>query len=413
MNGNGMIGQKIHTSSSWGNRALTDFLNNMYDPAKPWNQNGYGETDAFYHRKKNATEKQPPQQVKLITLEAIEAQEFDDNPLIDGLLDERESLVLPGPSGVGKSLALVQIGLSGANPPAQGLWGLFDICERFKTVIIQAENTKKATNKRLRGLFDANPEMRTAAANVFMPEIKGDVRLAGELTNKDFQKMLIENCQSVDARLLILDPLISYHEAEENDNTAMRKTLDCLTYVMDTANVACIVAHHVAKAKTSSTVFSGRGASAIGDWASNVLVFEKVEGAPNTIRVVHEKSRNFATQAPFFLERKNFRFYHVDGILRNRESVKRAIETLNRLGGEVGSKAKFAKAMIDEHNISRTTANRAIDAGHEAGCFKLFSGTGTATGYKFNKAFKSDFLDEVIQAAKKHLKAKGARGVHF
>ena len=67
---------------------------------------------------------------------------FDD-PLIDGLCDRRESVVLPGPSGIGKSNLLSQIGIACGNPSVHGLLTRFAVKKPLKSVVIQSENTMK------------------------------------------------------------------------------------------------------------------------------------------------------------------------------------------------------------------------------------------------------------------------------
>lgn len=109
---------------------------------------------------------------------------------------------------------------------------------------------------------------------------------------------MIQLIQITQADILILDPLISYVTGDENDNAEMRRSLDCLTDIQDRTGTASIVVHHLGKAAASgkfNDVFSGRGASAIGDWAANILTFkkEKQEGSEMTIEVLHHKARNF------------------------------------------------------------------------------------------------------------------------
>ena len=48
-----------------------------------------------------------------------------------------------------------------------------------------------------------------------------DCSFTGSLKDKDFQKFLIDSLLSIEAGNLILDPLISYHGEDENDNADM------------------------------------------------------------------------------------------------------------------------------------------------------------------------------------------------
>ncbi len=160
------------------------------------------------------------------------------------------------------------------NPPENGLWGLFDIPNVVRSLILQSENSLKAFNKRLNKIFNACPEMKAGAKNVFILKAGNDCRLAGSLTDKDFQKILIDNLLSIEAGILILDPLISYHGEDENDNAGMRRSLDCLSMICDQAGVSVMICHHYNRQNLT------RGAASIRDWASNMLLmdFERKSG---------------------------------------------------------------------------------------------------------------------------------------
>jgi RecA-family ATPase len=82
-------------------------------------------------------------------------------------------------------------------------------------------------------------------------------------------------------RLLVLDPLISYHSKNENDNAEMRKTLDALTRLCEDTNAAVLVVHHAGKAGTGG---GARGASAITDWASNIMSLDPIDPFHGNIR---------------------------------------------------------------------------------------------------------------------------------
>lgn len=62
-------------------------------------------------------------EITICTLGDIAEQEFSDNPLIHHLLDENESLLLCGQSGIGKSLLTLQMALTFGRTPAISLWG--------------------------------------------------------------------------------------------------------------------------------------------------------------------------------------------------------------------------------------------------------------------------------------------------
>ncbi len=297
--------------------------------------------------------------VEFISFYDIAELEFEENPLIDGLLDEKESLIISAASGVGKSLLTNIIALSLSNPPANGLWGLFAIPKPVTSLFVQSENSMKAKNRRLNKLFHAHPEMRVASKNLKTFKINNDCRIFGSLTDKDFQKLLIDSLLELDARVLILDPLISYHEEDENNNVGMRKALDQLKIICDKANAASIVNHHYNRQNLT------RGAAAIRDWTDNMLLmdFEKrAHGGGRIIKITQDKCRNYEQQPDFYLERtRDLQFLRCENPdSKQAQQVDAVVQALTNMGGRVDSQTHLKNAVMEELNCSESTAVRAI-----------------------------------------------------
>ena len=296
--------------------------------------------------------------IQAVCIESIAEAEIEDRPIIEGLLDENESLIVSAASGAGKSLFMNYLAMALGNPPQNGLWGLFPIPNMVKSLIVQSENSFKAFNKRLNKIFNACPEMKAGAKNVFILKVGNDCRLAGSLTDKEFQKVLIDNLLSVEAGNLILDPLISYHGEDENDNAAMRRSLDCLSLICDQAGVSVMICHHYNRQNLT------RGAASIRDWASNMLLmdFEKKSGDSVILKITHDKSRNYEQQPDFFLERTpDLQFLRCEKPGKQSKQVDAVINELTKLGGYVESATPLKNAVMTELNCSEATARRAIN----------------------------------------------------
>ncbi|MFH2061067.1 MAG: AAA family ATPase [Pseudomonadota bacterium] len=325
-------------------------------------------------------------QITIVDMEDIADAEYEDNPVIDGLLDERESLLVCGPSGIGKSIFVNYITLLMANPSPTKLWDLFHIPKPLKSVIIQSENGIKSIHRRLNKIFRVNADFRKGAAYVFIPRIRGDCRMTGNLTETDFQQQVIEILKAAQADVLVLDPLISFHGGNENDNAEMRRSLDCLTYICDMADVCCIVIHHVGKGNTKNDVFSGRGASAIGDWAANILIFERSEQG-GIIKVTHQKARNFNTIKPFYIQRTpDLQLLRIaNPETKQDQYVKCVIEILGDMPGrKVNTQTELIEMVQARLNCKRSTAQTAINKARDMKKIIVIPGgkKGNATGYR-------------------------------
>jgi len=192
-------------------------------------------------------EKESPA-IELIGLVDIGAMNFESNPVIDGLLDQQESLIIVAESGTGKSMILNQILFSMAVPPIEGLFGRFTIRRPVTSLLMQSENSMKSTSFRLKRIFAAHPEfLQQAGYRVMTFKVGHDIRMSGDFRRESFQKQIIDALLSIEADVLVVDPLISFHDSDENSNVEMRASLDALTFICDQANVACILTHHTGK----------------------------------------------------------------------------------------------------------------------------------------------------------------------
>ncbi|MGX1052650.1 hypothetical protein AB7M74_003602 [Bradyrhizobium japonicum] len=74
--------------------------------------------------------------------------------------------------------------------------------------------------------------------------------------------------------MLIIDPFVSTHEVEENDNNKIQQVANQFTRIANEANASVELVHHINKAsgdgKGEVTADSGRGAGALKDKARSV-----------------------------------------------------------------------------------------------------------------------------------------------
>mgnify|MGYP006286685763 FL=1 len=315
-------------------------------------------------------------EISILCLTEIAKEQHPDNPVIDSLLDEKESLLICGQSGIGKSLLGLLLSTSLGDPPLNGIWGKFHIPRPVSTLLIQSENSRKATSKRLQAMIKNNPNLKKGFDRAFIPLVREDVRYVGEFREKGFQHKVMEMVDAIGAQCLIIDPLISYHGGDENDNSEMRRSLDALTELMDRTGAASILFHHLGKASARSDfnkVFSGRGASAIGDWAANILTLgiAKTEGPEAVIECHHHKARNFSTVPPFYLRRtQDLQFHLCDkpGGQKEQAEILAVIQALKGMDGkQAESQTQLCNAITASTDWSDKKAQRAIQKAVKAG----------------------------------------------
>ena len=323
---------------------------------------------------------QPPA-FEVVTLGEVARAKIETRHLIKGLLGEKESLVIVGPSGIGKSLLVNFIGFASAN--YSYLWDTFKIERPVTSLVIQSENDYAPTKDRINKLFQEVPEF-SDTNRVFIQKIfaKRNCRMAGNIVDPEFQKRTVDALQEVGADLLFLDPLISYHGESENDNSAMRYALDCLQEkICDVADVSVILTHHYNKMGKS------RGASAIRDWAANVILLEleKIENQSAIIKIFHDKARNYPQQDPFYLERTpglNFVIVEEPGTKADTH-IQAVVGALVELGGQVEKQTELLEPVQKKLNCKLTLAKRAVSLACEKRKIVVVpSVKGNATGYR-------------------------------
>lgn len=340
----------------------------------------------------------PEPEIKIIGAdEIISMQLADDDPVIEGLLGEKESLVLVGQGGIGKSIITLDTALHIGRPKGDFpdlLWGRFPIAKARTSLFIQSENSLKATAKRLHLMIRADPSFNEALSRIKMPLLRDDIRVTGSLSEKKFKNILLRLIDQARAEVLILDPLISYHDGDENDNGSMRRVLDCLTGICDQTGIAVVVVHHTGKATADNGVFAGRGASAIGDWAANIVYFMPGQnmnrGGESTLSIIqcwHQKARNYTTTPLFLLERTldlRMQTIEIPAVGKRESLVQIVVDALGEMGGFADTQDVLIDAVRIKASCKRSTAQNYIALAVKSMVINAVPGKGKALTYKLS-----------------------------
>lgn len=327
-----------------------------------------------------------PTNFSLISFSDIMDMEFEERPVAEGLLDETENLLIIGPSNIGKSLFTINLALFLASPRddpegidlnnAPALFDLFPVPRTRRVLFLQSENTAKATKKRLSLILKDRSEAREALGNIVVPMVGGgDCRIHGPV-NSSFFEQARAIIRSANAEVVIVDPLISFHDCDENDNVSMRAALDRFNDLAQLTGASLVIVHHTGK----DSAKGGRGASAIRDWYDNALIIDKAHSDEGrfVLRVVHDKSRNYRLQAPFFLERTpNLDFQPVDD-----PEIYLVTQAIRNANGVIYGEAALIETMemLTPAEMSRTHWQRVIKRA-------LFHGLIEKNGERKNQSF--------------------------
>ncbi len=314
------------------------------------------------------------QDIQLITLGDINKMsvEFPD-PVIEGLLEVGDSLLITGKGGLGKSLMVIAIALAAAS--GKRLFNQFNIYKPQNILLFQSENSLKATKARIKAIIklykdkEDYQEYEQALDRIVTTMIEGDCRISGNILNPVFAQQLQDSLEATNAGLLILDPLISYHQENENANVDMRTALDELLRIANRTKTAIIITHHHGKGLHKGADMA-RGATAIQDFARSIITLTKQKHESRLlIKCENTKHGNFLQAKPFLLEVSGPSVISVEpDILCPPSEVHK---TLIDMGGVAHSKNELVKNIIDTYEISRRTALEAINKAEEFGLINV------------------------------------------
>ena len=293
---------------------------------------------------------------------ALTAKELNDMkidaqpPIVESLLDRRDGLLITGSTGLGKTLVATQTGMAIAS--GRNLFGItrYSISQPYNVLIVQSEISIKNMKFRI-GSQSQELKIKDEALNrLFFPWEKEDVRLSGDLL-AGFDNILSKFIEKYEIEVVILDPLISFHSANENDNVQVRKALDVITNLSTKYDISTIICHHHGKLDLEGH-YAARGASAIADWASTILTLKKQKGGEIVVNV--SKVRNFERTPNFLLKREKgslvFRPVESNGLVAKTDVADILAET----GGSVESQNKLTELVQAKIGVSYKTALYAI-----------------------------------------------------
>lgn len=252
-----------------------------------------------------------PERIEFRSFAQILTMPRDETPpIISGILRRGGSLLITGPSAIGKSTMVLELCLCLAS--GRPFLGEYEIPDPQRVLLLQAEDSFQTFQDRLRHMaHDWTGEREQALHNIITPWHNGNPRISRSLTDlrgepSNFVTSLKDLIERSEANVLIFDPLISFHNAQENDNVAMRKVLDIISDLADEYDLTVVLTHHHGKGDQEG-YYKSRGATAIIDWARSILTLTKVnprQGGDrrHLIRATWTKTSEFALPGPLTLE---------------------------------------------------------------------------------------------------------------
>jgi len=289
-----------------------------------------------------------------------------------GLLPAQGILFVGGEPKVGKSLLVANLALSlAAGSDRLG----FPVPAPRRVLVCQFELpipqfvTRLATMRRLMG--------NAADQNLFV-----DTRATGHLLSapQGLQHFL-GAAQAASAEIIILHPLYSTHDQDENDTRAMAALCQSLLRLREASRAALIVVHHVRKSIGRYEIGSAfRGSSALHAVGDSYLLLTRPSPQFNTIELRFQ-FRYAAPQPPRLLQLDSAALWFCAagappvGIASARRKVEP--EDVRQALTALGSQARYnqlRQQIMTLTERSKRTAQMAITAACQQGCIVQVDG---------------------------------------
>lgn len=194
-----------------------------------------------------------------------------------GLLPPQGILFCGGEPKVGKSILVTNLALAlAAGSSRTG----FQIPVPRRVLICQFELPTEQFAVRLTQM--RQPLGDLADANLFI-----DTRAAGHLLNTpQGLNHFLAAAQTAKAEVIVLDPLYSTHDQDENDTRAMAALCQTLLRLRDASKAALIVVHHLRKSVSRYEVGSAfRGSGALNAVGDSYVLLARPSVDPNVVEL--------------------------------------------------------------------------------------------------------------------------------
>jgi putative DNA primase/helicase len=351
-----------------------------YDPSKRQNEQPNHENATQNSQKEPPnSKKEASAEVSSISAADLLNHKFDHIPPIigQGIMPQQTAMIIAGESGVGKSLITLEIAVR----LAMG-WQIFDLdVPTARTIkIFQAENPLDQVQFRLRRIIQGLRISRLPDTIHFSnPKTRYD------LSNARTIKTMISEIQACSADVFIIDPLISFHAVNENDNVMIRsRVLDNVTLMCRETGAAAIVVDHFNKPTQDNrnVAYRLRGGIAKKDWCDTLLCISKRRHEHKILnRIDFVKIRNGPGKPSLLVERTNS-FLNViveEDMLVSVHKVKEILEI--DLGGKAERQTDLVQAIVEKCGCNERTVKRAIRRTVDMGYIRELSGAGKTKIY--------------------------------
>ena len=222
--------------------------------------------------------------------ETFDDAEIPERPwLMRGLAMLGHLTLILSPGGVGKSTLGMTIGIASALGKHHIIPG-YSGTRSGNALILNTEEDEDEMKRRLAGVLKHHKiPSAQLKGKLFLRSLFGEDAALGQyneglycLSETRFFEQLVAFCNEQQIDLIVLDPLIGFHNEDENTNGAMEEVATFLRRLARETGAAVVVIHHTRKGNGGGSeahagdMDAGRGASALSAAARIVLTLARM-----------------------------------------------------------------------------------------------------------------------------------------
>ncbi len=360
----------------------------------PWKQGDVGKDICEWLTRNNHTDQEL---VELIPLEEhqdrfshyysveelLKREPAEPDWLVRGMIARGQKILVQGPSKQTKTwfvLSLLKALNRGENVCGVPFWKT--TVSGIKAVMVVEEHSTNALIQRVL-------QSLAGTSNIVIPHRTG-VKLLPK--NPEFEELL-KFIDEFRPDLLVLDPLRSFFDGDENDSSIMRQVFAPLNMLLRKyPHMAVVVVDHTAKKPSDVLVYASRGASVKGAEMDGVIGIRKFQKDENVGVVVTGEFRDAETVENLSLKFEDGNLVYDDGSRINIK-LKDSKVRLQKLAKLLTQRSYTQKELTDLLKVSDQTVRKDIsklraggftieeEGGHQ-GSPKTYTLTKTPDGWK-------------------------------
>jgi KaiC/GvpD/RAD55 family RecA-like ATPase len=274
-----------------------------------------------------------------LSIKALLKMRFPKNRfLVENLIPENGITLISGQPGCGKSWIALHV--------MQCMTSKKDVFEKFKTkrgavLLVDGETGKMELLRRIKAMRIRSDRKIYVASE---EELKID-------THKGLAK-IISLVERKKISLVVLDPFIAMHSADENTASGMQKVIDAIKKIQ-TKTAVLIIHHHRKNEDSHNPSLHIRGSSAIHGAVDSHIEVKGEDGELEVLQIGQHKARRGKPEKPFIVKvesnEKGMNFEFVEYVQRRTnetQEIKDIILTL--VNPQIGKDFKFIYAEVNK-----------------------------------------------------------------